>query len=459
MSILQQVPAKMQAILETVAHQASINTGLVKRHRKLTGSVLTQILVFGWLEHPEASYQQLTETAALLGIEVSRQALEQRLTPKTAELLKITLDAAIREVLEVASRPQALDLLQQFTGVYVQDSTWVSLPDELHEIWKGHPKKNHPKKAALKLHLRFDVLTGGFQHFQLTDGMATDWLLFPVYVKLIVPQTIRDKGDAVLKRICSKLPRGLILFDRGFARRKVFEMLLGLGHHILCRAKSNAVFYRLPKLPKQPQRGHPKKYGDRLNIQHLRYKDISILEKTYQVASDIVRTKMCPTDVRLVVIRARVKPSKPYRYFCVFTTDVTLEIPKIVEDYRQRWQIETAFRDAKQHFGFDAYRVKSRKSINRFVQLSFVAASLTKLIFLRFASRHASDRLSVKEVCDHLGIHWYHPKKLTQGLRVAYLQSQFRALAYSASSQEKTNSQNIHPISQHDNTLPFDKAA
>ena len=63
MSILQQVPAKMQAILETVADEVAVTTGLVKRKRKLTGSALTQILVLGWLENPEASYQQLTETA------------------------------------------------------------------------------------------------------------------------------------------------------------------------------------------------------------------------------------------------------------------------------------------------------------------------------------------------------------------------------------------------------------
>ena len=62
MSILQQVPDKMQAILETVADEVAVTTGLVKRKRKLTGSALTQILVFGWLENPEASYQQLTET-------------------------------------------------------------------------------------------------------------------------------------------------------------------------------------------------------------------------------------------------------------------------------------------------------------------------------------------------------------------------------------------------------------
>ena len=285
----------------------------------------------------------------------------------------------------------------------------------------------------------------------------TEWLLFPVWVKLIVPQTLRDKADAVLKRICSKLPRGLILFDRGFARRKVFEMLLGFGHHILCRAKSNAVFYRLPKPTKQPQPGCPKKYGDRLNIRCLRYKGIRILDAEYQVASQVVRTKMCPADVRLLVIRSRPKPSKPYRYFCVFTTDFTLEIPQIITYYRHRWQIETAFRDVKQHFGFSGYQVKSRKSINRFGQLSFIAASLTKLIF---SMPHPTEKpISPEKVCEHLGIHWYHPRKLTQGLRVAYLQSQIKELRFSTSFKEKINSQNITTPVQEDNTLPFDKAA
>ncbi len=356
----------------------------------------------------------------------------------------------------------AVVLIRRIQGLFEQ---WVYVYDTTHAPktgktqWGLHFFRNFSYQSRRVNQSKFHF-GHEFGALGLLCETATEWLLFPVWVKLIgFPQTVRDKGDAVLKRICSKIPRGLIIFDGGFARRKVFEMLLGLGHHILCRARSTAVFYRLPQRPKQPQRGRPKKYGDRLQIHRLRYKDISVMEKTYQVASAVVRTKMCPTEVRLVVIRRRPKRSKPYRYFCVFTTDVTLEIPKIVEYYRQRWHIETAFRDAKQHFGFDAYQVKSRKSINRFVQLSFVAASLAKLIFLKFPSSPGTDRLSVKEVCEHLGIHWYHPKHLTQGLRVAYLQSQFRALEYSASSQEKTNSQNIQPISEHDTTLPFDKAA
>ena len=70
----------------------------------------------------------------------------------------------------------------------------------------------------------------------------TDWYFFPVWVKLILPQTILDKSYAVLKRICSRIPPGLIIFDRGFAWRKVFTMALDSGHHILCHAKSNTEY-------------------------------------------------------------------------------------------------------------------------------------------------------------------------------------------------------------------------
>ena len=339
--------------------------------------------------------------------------------------------------------------------VYVYDETKALKTGKtqwgLHFFRNFSYQKHHVNQSKFHYGHEFGALG-------LLCATPPQWVLFPVWVKLIVPQTLRDKGDAVLKRICSKIAPGLIIFDRGFARRKVFALALRFGHHILCRAKSNAVFYRIPKPVKVRQRGRPKKYGDRLNIQRLRYKEVSIIDTSYEVASHVVLTKMCPTHVRLVVIRRCPKPSKPYRYFLVFTTDLTLEIPKILEYYRHRWQIETAFRDAKQQFGFSGYQVKSRKSINRFVQLSFLAASLTKLIFFK-ETETTEKSISVEKVCDHLGIHWYRPRKLTQGLRVAYLQSQIRGFRFSTSSRENTNSQNISTPFQQDTAPPLQKAA
>ena len=333
MSILQQVPERMQTILQTVPDEAAIHTGLVQRKRKLTGSALTQILVFGWLENPEASYQQLTETAATLGIEVRRQALEQRLTPETVEMLKITLDAAITEVLEVASDPQALPLLQQFNGVYVEDSTWVSLPDALHETWKGHPKKNHPNKAALKLHLRFDVLTGGFQHFQLTDGIT---------------------ADATAAKASDPLPEGsLRLADLAYFSLNAFEELTENGIYWISRLKANTYLsdetgerLSLEKMLKAEQNTH---IGRRIRI-----------GKTKQLQGYLVAEKLSEAEtnkrrrhIRYWAKRKCQTPSKTRLRLAGWNLYITnieqhrLTPKQIAVIVGMRWQIELMFKHFK----------------------------------------------------------------------------------------------------------------
>ena len=174
MSMLQQVCDKMQEILRSIPDKAAVETAMLQRRRKLTGNTLTQILVLGWLERPDASYHHLAETASVLGINVSRQAIEQRITPEAVEMLKTTLKAAIAQTIEIVPEPQDLPLLQHFNGVYIQDSTWIPLPDELHQTWQGARKNNASKKAGLKLHLRLNVLTGRLEDFQLTDGITAD---------------------------------------------------------------------------------------------------------------------------------------------------------------------------------------------------------------------------------------------------------------------------------------------
>ena len=158
---------------------------------------------------------------------------------------------------------------------------------------------------------------------------------------------------------------------------------------ILCRAKSNAVFFHIPKQPKLPKKGMPRRYGSRVSLPHLKYRDLVVDNQTLSVTDKVVRTKMCAADVRLVVIRRRPKKSQPHRYFCVFTSDLQRPVEEVIRHYRHRWQIETAFRDLKENFGFDSYQLRNPKSLNRFVQLSFLAASLTQLAFR--SQRHPRD--------------------------------------------------------------------
>lgn len=342
-------------------------------------------------------------------------------------------------------------LIQLLQG---QFDNWVYVYDETQAIKTGtkqlglHFFRNHRYQTRNKNQSKFHH-GHQFGALGLLCSTVTQTILFPVWVKLICPKTDKDNSLSVLKRICSQIPPGLMLFDRGFNRRKVFTCLIELGHHILCRAKSNAVFYRLPTPPKRSKRGRPKKYGIRLEVQRLRYKPFDIDNKRYAIASVMVQTKMCPTKVRLVVMRTPKQKTKTFRYFSVFTTDLTLNVEQIVRYYQKRWLIETAFRDVKQNFGFDTYRVKSHRSINRLVQLSFVASCLTQWLF--YTSDAKDGAITVEQVCRELGIDWYRPTKLTRGLMAKYLSALIEGRLFSATNKQDNN---LHDIQQ-----TLDKAA
>ena len=183
---------------------------------------------------------------------------------------------------------------------------------------------------------------------------------------MIIPGDTILNSLAVLETIASNIPLGLIIMDRGFNNGKVFKILLSLGHHILCRAKSNVVFYYTPKPEEQPKRGRKRKYGQRVGIPDMHFCDVQALGQIVSVASAIVWTKMCPQQVRLVVKRTRDDETKPYKYFMVYTTDMSLSIETVLRYYRLRWEQETAFRDTKQNFGFDNYQVYIRVSVALF---------------------------------------------------------------------------------------------
>jgi len=173
MDIISQVTRAMQTVLTTVADAAGNATGFIKRKRKWTGSVFVQTLVFGWLSNPESTYDELAQTAATMGISITKQGIEQRFCQSAADTLKKTLDASAEQVL--ASCPQAIPLLSRFNGVYLQDSSWITLPDELCEVWAGcGTNADKGGKASLKIQLRFEVLTGAFEHLSLTDGKTHD---------------------------------------------------------------------------------------------------------------------------------------------------------------------------------------------------------------------------------------------------------------------------------------------
>src|SRR5262249_6972368 len=153
MTTIPQVARAMREILTTTADEAARATRFVQRTSPLGGATFTQTLVFGFLGNPQASLEELTQTAATLGVEISPQALDQRFTMAAATCVKQVLDAALTRV--ITADPVAIPLLARFTAVAVQDSSTIVLPDALAAVWQGCGGSTlESTSAALKLQVR-----------------------------------------------------------------------------------------------------------------------------------------------------------------------------------------------------------------------------------------------------------------------------------------------------------------
>jgi hypothetical protein len=175
MTTIAQVSQAMQTTLTTAAEAAAVALQYTKRpdRAKFTASTLVQTLVFGWLAHPNASVEQLAQSAARVGVDVSPQAIDQRFTLATAQLLREVLLTSVQQL--IAADPVAIPILERFTEVRVHDSTTIVLPDSLADLWAGCGGSTTTNTAAaLKCGLQIDLLHGAWTGFDLTDGRSSD---------------------------------------------------------------------------------------------------------------------------------------------------------------------------------------------------------------------------------------------------------------------------------------------
>src|SRR5947199_6897586 len=78
MTTVPQLAQTLQTVFTTTADAAARATGFVQRRSKLSGAAFVQALVFGWLANPHASLAALDQAAAVAGVAISPQGLDQR---------------------------------------------------------------------------------------------------------------------------------------------------------------------------------------------------------------------------------------------------------------------------------------------------------------------------------------------------------------------------------------------
>ena len=224
MDSIAQVEHALTTILQERANVLARETGCIERQRKFSGASLAQTLIFSWQAHPEASLEQMASMAETADVSVSDTAVDKRFTPECAEFLRRLLEELSAVVIQ-AAEPVEVELLRRFAAVILEDSSVISLPSELHEVWSGCGNQNEEAAASLKLHVRWELQRGRLDGPALSAGRVSDhaspWYEAPIEAGALY---VQDLGYFNLHRLLerrqagafslSRLQAGTVVLDR-----------------------------------------------------------------------------------------------------------------------------------------------------------------------------------------------------------------------------------------------------
>jgi len=275
------------------------------------------------------------------GLSLSKQALFERLE-MGAKLMKEMLGMAVNLATKQAYSAEVMGVLKQFENVYIADSTTISLPDKLKDLYTGLGGTN--ADAAVKVQAVFNIIKNQFEKLELFSATSSDGKYTDEIVKMLNPYEV-------------------IIFDLGYFCIKSFREIIEKQAHFISRVKTNTIFYM-----KSHIEGGKFEKVDILNI----------LRRSTGVVDTRVFIGREKVDVRLVAVRLpegiinerRRKENKKAKVKGKTLTDIELEllawniiitsIPQdmltvetMCEIYRIRWQIELIFKTWKGCFEID----------------------------------------------------------------------------------------------------------
>ena len=165
-----QLGRTLQNLFGKTAHEVACETKFEQRKSKMTGLKFMQVMVLGFLQQPTASLNMLCQVAADLGVDITKQGLQKRLTSAAVVFMQTMFERSKDQLQNKV--PIHLTLLTQFTAVQLVDSSGIALPDSLAAEFPG--SGGNGPDAGLKLQTIWEFLRGNLTAVLQTTGREPD---------------------------------------------------------------------------------------------------------------------------------------------------------------------------------------------------------------------------------------------------------------------------------------------
>lgn len=333
----------------------------VKRQSKLTAALFAESLVMGCLSNSNINLEDMCRLIKKRGVKITKQGLHQRFNLEATVLMKNLLAEATQRFR--TEKRAVIDLLKPFSSVEMIDSSGVSLPAKLKDLYKGYGGGSS-SEAGLKIQLLLNYLGGQIEEMATTDACQPD-------------QGFKDYLSGLKKG-------GLYLQDLGYFNIDTFLCFQTKGAYFISRY--------LPQTKLYDEEGKPISLLETLRKSGPNFSQtIWLHKKKNKIPVRLIASRLQEKDYekRLCKINqaARKKSRVPTQEtlelakWSIFITNVEksmLNDEEIYLVYSLRWQIELFFKVCKSQAGIDKI---SGKNPGR-VQCELYAKLICLIIFL-----------------------------------------------------------------------------
>lgn len=356
-------------------------TGFIKRSTgQITAFSFVYIVSFGFFGNGEIALSYLVfGLRSHFNVNVTPQALSKRINSSSSvKFLRAILQKLIAVQLNIGLKNSFSETFSMFSGIYLQDSTQVTLNEELSEDFKG--AGGGASTSALKLDFIYDIANLVVAKIKITSA------------------TINDQTNTKEILTCIK-SRSLIIRDLGYFTITVLQSIQNKAAYYISRLSISAHVY-LNKDDEEPL--DIPKYLEKLYGEG---KDSSKI-KIYVGKTERFETRLVAEKVPLNVAEQRIKRFKKDRKkeasqhytewsgFSIFITNIpeTMFSGKmIIALYKIRWQIELVFKNFKSNVEINILKGTSKNRINSLVYGKLITIAVMFIIH-NYAANIAKDR-------------------------------------------------------------------
>ena len=172
-----------------------------------------------------------------------------------------------------------------------------------------------------------------------------------------------------------------IVADAYFSKNNFVEPLMLEGFHVVSRLRDDADLQYIFKGRQKGGRGRKKKYDGKIDFQNLNLNHtILISEKEQQKIHILMAYSKSLKKILNIVIVYTKNSKEKWKHKIYFSTDLKQDWQEIIHMYRQRFQIEFLYRDAKQFTALNDCEARSENKLNFHWNMSLTTINIAKIV-------------------------------------------------------------------------------